>query len=45
MIFWEVNIENLEVAYTISTLSMVKGILTGTIHVPYTREFSKINQF
>lgn len=45
MIFWEVNIENLEVAYTISTctLSMVKGILTGTI--PYTREFSKINQF
>lgn len=43
MIFWEVNIEKLEVAYTISTLSMVKGILTGTI--PYTREFSKINQF
>lgn len=43
MIFWEVNIENLEVAYTISTLSMVKGILNGTI--PYTREFSKINQF
>lgn len=43
MIFWEVNIENLEVAYTISTLSMVKGIHTGTI--PYTREFSKINQF
>lgn len=43
MIFWEVNIENLEVAYTISTLSMVKGILTGTI--PYTREFSNINQF
>lgn len=43
MIFWEVNIENLEVAYTISTLSMGKGILTGTI--PYTREFSKINQF
>lgn len=37
MIFWEVNIENLEVAYTISTLSMVKGILTGTI--PYTRKF------
>lgn len=30
MIFWEVNI----VAYTISTLSIVKGILTGTI--PYT---------
>lgn len=31
MIFWEVNIENLEVVYIISILFMVKGIFIGII--------------
>lgn len=41
MIFWEVNIENLEVVYIISILFMVKGIFIGIIF--YIREFLNIN--
>lgn len=45
MIFWEVNIENLEVAYTISTLSMVKGILTGTYCYLIHENFQRLINF